>query len=1185
MQEELRRLKPELLALLLEIAKSETSKLEREESELDEPEREESSEEIVAPLTFAQQRLWLIDRFAPGTLAYNIPQSWTVNGALDLGAVREAVQLLAQRHGALRTRIELRHGEPVQVVADFVEIPLDFTDLSGVAPEIDDEADRQTRLTTLLVEEGRRPFVLGREPLIRFHLVRLAEDRHVISYNVHHIVADQWSLGILKRDLIAFYLQAVTGRAADLPALTTQYSDIAEQERSEAADRLHVAQIEYWRERLRGMPTLLELPFAKIQPATPTFQGETFSLTLNPKLTTQLRQLAVRGNTSLYLLMLTVFAALLYRYTGERDMCIGSPITGRKRREDEDVVGLFLNMLPLRCSIDPRESFNALLRRNGGAVLADFEHSDVPFQRLVVELHPERSPSQSPFFQIMFALNPKGKDAPDEQHETFIGTSKFDLSLQIAELADTLDAHFEYRSDLFDRAGVERFSRHFVHLASSIVDEPERAVGSLSLLTEEDLKSFRQWNATGLSFDREQKLTSLFEQQVASTPDALALRFGESALTYRELNDRATRLADFVSRHGAGPGSYVAICLNRSVELIVAILAVLKAGAAYLPLDPNYPETRLNFMLKDSGARLMIARRDDLSERLARDNPGVAVIDPDAGGPSSGANPEPAKSFEAAAPSDAAYLIYTSGSTGTPKGVVVEHRNAVALLAWAKSYFDFESLRGVLASTSVCFDLSIFEIFLPLSSGTTVIMVNDLLELPKYPHAQNVTLINTVPSAMKALLHSGLPSSVRTVCMAGELLPQELVDRVYAAGVHQVFDLYGPTETTTYSTFALRKPGGLTSIGKPIGNTRIYLLDENLAQVPVGALGEIFIGGEGVTRGYLGRQELTDERFIEHPAIEQRGRLYRTGDLARQLDDGTLVYLGRRDGQVKLRGHRIELGEIEAALRAASGSADVAVAVAKRESGDALVAFVAVNDAVQIGVMDYAAALRRVLPAYMIPARILPIAALPLTPNGKIDRKALGLLASTDAAGDPSHKLEPPRDLLEQWLANIWASRMGLKTVARDAHFFDDLGGHSLLAFEIFNEIEQRLGTAMPLAILFQAPTVELLAIKIRSHGWKEPKCISFLVAGSSDKVIYLLDTDDRSAIPSSLCERVMTTALHALDDTQATIEDVALAISSFEAARPRLILSAANSGQESARKLASLLSRAGFIDLSMRLL
>jgi amino acid adenylation domain-containing protein len=1167
MQEELRRYKAELLELLLA--------------------QDASEEELCSPLTFAQQRLWLIDRFAPETATYNIPQSWTIENAVDVEAFQRALDRLVERHRALRTRFEVRDGEPVQVVMKRGKIPLKFTDLTGEM----DVVDKEGLVRKSLAREGRVSFALDHAPLIRFHIYRLEPSRFVIAFDVHHIVADQWSLDILKRELVALYAEATSGVDAGLAAIALQYSDVAERERSEAASLRLALPLEYWRERLKGAPPLLELPFSKMRPAVQSYEGLTLRVNLDSLLTRELRQLAARSQTSLYLLMLAAFVTVLYRYTGENDLCVGTPITGRKLREEEALVGLFVNLLPLRCTVDPMESFEQLLRRMSETVPADFEHGNIPFQKLVTELHPHRSHSYSPLFQVMFALNPKGTTADDEQEETFIGISKFDLTVQITERAETLDVFFEYRTDLFARTDMEQFSKHFRRILQSIVKNPKATVCEVEVLTAEDVAAFRTWNATWLEFDRGVTLVDLLEAQAKVHPDTIALYCGEVSYSFGELHQRANYLAALLRANGAGPGCFVAICLDRSELLIVSMLAVLKTGAAYLPLDPKYPEQRLAYMLADSRTRLLIAQRDALSAKLSADCPELTILFADEMlSAFVGATNVDRDALSArATPEDAAYLIYTSGSTGKPKGVVIEHRNAVALIEWAKICFGPELARGILASTSVCFDLSIFEIFWPLSAGGTIILVKDVLELPRSLHAEKVTLVNTVPSAMSALLEAGLPSSVNTVSMAGEILPTELVDRVYATGVERVFDLYGPTETTTYSTYGLRVRGAEATIGKPIGNTQIYLLDDNLRQVPPGALGEIFIGGEGVTRGYLDRPELTDERFLFLPQVGTEGRLYRTGDMSRQMQDGSLVYLGRRDQQIKLRGHRIEIGEVEAALREVSGISMVAVVLQKRGESDALVAYVGEEGVGTAACAGYRDELKRRLPAYMLPALIVPMDKMPLTPNGKIDRKTLGSMREPDAARGGAHHGEAPNDFLEQWMANVWAHRLGIAQVARDDHFFDDLGGHSLVAFEIFAEIEARLGIAMMLATLFQAPTVKLMAAAILRQGWKDSGRIAFvareLMPVVANRVIYLIGPEASKTIETVQLagERVMAVGSLTPGMTSEDVEMWAGEIVSFEATRPALVLVSSLAESDQCRRLGSCLTRAGFASVSVR--
>jgi len=1165
LQEQLRQRKPRLLTYLIE----------------------SSQEEETAPLTFAQQRLWLIERFSPGTLAYNVPQSWVVQEEINPEVLRTALHALSNRHPALRTRIEMREGQPVQAVLRQAEIPLAFTDLANSSHL----PHQEEVLQELLVREARRPFLLDQAPLIRFHLIRLAPGQHVVAYNMHHIVTDQWSLNRLRRDISALYLEALTGQASGLPPVSRTYTDVARREQKDAS--LHAGQLEYWRKRLQGMPTLLELPFSKSRPLDQAYAGATFHLSLDAHLSNQLRRMAAARNTSLYFLMLSLFATLLYRYIGQADFCLGTPVSGRKHREEEEVVGLFVNMLALRCSIDPAAGFETLLQQLGSAVLNDFEHGDLPFQKLVTELHPQRSSAYSPLFQIIFALNPKGpgsESGGQELKETYIGVSKFDLSLQVAEQSETIDAHFEYRTDLFDPADIERFAGHLVQLARSVVESPGQPVSTLPMLTPADLESIRRWNATELPFDREDTLVSLFEHSAHENPTAAALYFGETIWTYSELSHRANQLAASLHDSQVGPGDYIALCLDRSPELIVAILAVLKTGAAYLPLDPRYPVDRLAYMLEDSGARFLITDASQVSDtsqvvdRLANACPRLTVLDTHTS-PTNLVQPATVNST-ALHPEDAAYLIYTSGSTGKPKGVVIEHRNAVALIAWARSAFEAPSLRCLLASTSVSFDVSIFEIFAPLATGNSFVLVGDVLQLQSNPHADRVTLLNVVPSAMDAVLAAGLPPSIRTVCLAGEFAPTALVDRIYAVDVEQVMDLYGPSETTTFSTFGQRHTAAPATIGRPIANTRVYLVDENLVQVPPGAAGEILIAGDGVTRGYLNRPELTAEKYLTLPQFEPVGRLYRSGDMARHDADGSLIYLGRRDQQVKLRGHRIELGEIESALRDLTQSTQVVVVVQKLPAGDALTAFVVPGPTAHVDASTCLATLRTQLPAWMIPSTIRTLPTLPLTPSGKIDRKLLSL----DIEAAPPVSSQPPIDLLEQWLANIWAARLGLPHVSRNANFFDELGGHSLVAFEIFTEIEKRLGVAMMLTTLFQAPTVQQLAAAIRRLPWKQPVHLRFVSPGSLqyDRSVLYLVGDAVQVNPSAIDhhplhdsgQRIM--AIHSgfsvSDRDQACLE-----ITAFESTRPAITLVSSRNEEPLARQFASALKARGCPNVALR--
>ncbi len=1134
----------------------------------------EARKERVAALSFAQQRLWLLDRFSPHTAVYNIPQHWQIRGAVDRGVLQEAIAGLCQRHSSLRTRIEMRGRDPKQIIMPSVDCPIGFTDLAVTK----NDNGALDSVYALLVEDGRRPFDLAAEPLIRFHLYRLAHEHYVVSYVAHHILADQSSLYLLQRDLGELYQAGLERRPAALPLLSTDYAAIAEQERSQAGGPAQQRDMDYWRERLRDMPTTFTLPFAAEHPLEATQQGARISRRFDEQLTASLRRISNEANTSAYFVMLTVFAALLSRYTGLEDICIGTPLSTRTKREHEDLVGLFINMLPLRCKVSPSASMRGLLDQMRNAVLSDFEHGGVPFQKLVAELHPDRT-ATSPFFQILFAFNPGSTAAGEETQEVDLLISKYDLTFQISEQRDTYTAHFEYRTDLFTQEDIEAFSRTLFMLMKSMTDAPDKAIGLLQVLSPQDAEKLGSWNETALAYDRQETLVSLFSRQAVLHPQEPAILSASGELTYAGLAEEVARIAALLQDAGAKKGEFIAVCLDRTPRLIASVLAVLSVGAAYLPLDPRYPEGRLLYMLRDSGARILLATPDDLSDQLLSEQPGLSRVDPES------RRSQPETSFSTlltsivSQPEDAAYLIYTSGSTGTPKGTVVEHGNAVALLAWAQDYFEPESLQAILASTSICFDLSVFEIFLPLATGNAVVLVKDVLELRSTEYADQVTMINTVPSAMSSLLHGGIPVGVRAVCMAGEFLPAELVDRVYEAGVAKVFDLYGPTETTVYSTAALRAHGAPPTIGKPIANSRTYVLDERGKPLPPGAIGELFIGGSGVSRGYLNRPEITAERFVQLPEIDGGERLYRTGDLVRYTNSGSLIYHGRRDQQIKLRGHRIELGEIENALRDVVGASQVAVVVQTRSAGEMLMGFVNLTGAAADEEQRWHEGLRRRLPAYMLPARVQCLPSFPLTPNGKIDRAALRFIEVDDQA----EGMRYPQTLLEQWLANIFAAHLGIPTISREAHFFDDLGGNSLMAFQIFVEIERRTGIVLMLAVLFEAPTVEQLAAVVRRQQPRKMKHLRLSSAGSNERVTYVVG--DTFAViaeqPDSNDGRIMSVAMVDASHLPALLEEVIL----VEAARPPITLVSRRAHSSVTETVALELRRADFKDISTRLI
>ncbi|MFL6289707.1 MAG: amino acid adenylation domain-containing protein [Thermoanaerobaculia bacterium] len=1010
-----------------------------------------------APLSFAQERLWFLDQLIPGASAYNIARAFRLAGPLAVPALAAAMAAAVRRHEALRTTFAALEGQPAQSVLPDLAPALPVADLSNLPA-----AQRQAEADRLLHEEARRPFDLRRGPLVRLLLLRLSAEtaeEHRFALTLHHIVADGWSMGLLLRELAVLYKQP-----AALPALPVQYADFAVWQRERLQGGLLASLVAHWREALDGAPALLELPLDRPRPRVQAYRGAQVERDLPPATAAALRGLGRRSGTTLFMGLLASLAALFARYAGRPDVVLGSPVAGRTRSEIEPLVGFFVNTLALRLRWEGDPGFAGLLDAARRSTLAAHAHQELPFEKLVAELAPERNLGHTPLFQAMLTLQESGADVlemPGLATETVPvrrGESRFDLEIGVIDAGPHgLRLLWRYDRDLFDPATVARLAAHHERLLQGLLEDPERRLSRQPMLDPaEEEQLVRGWAGPALPVSAPDTLHGLFTAQAARTPDAPAVIFGAETVTYRELDARSARLARRLRAAGAGPEVAVGVLLERTPDLVAALLAVLRSGSFYVPLDPAYPEARTAFLLEDSGARRVITA----AELLDLDGEGPELD----GGAGSG---------------NLAYVIYTSGSTGRPKGVAIEHRSAVDLLRWAAEVFSAEDLAGVFAATSVCFDLSVFELFLPLSRGGAVILGDDALALAGLPAAERVTLVNTVPSAMEELLRlAAVPRSVRTVNLAGEPLVPALVDRIYertAAG--RVFDLYGPSEDTTYSTFALRRPGGPATIGWPVAGTRAVLLDPWGNPVPAGIPGEVWLGGAGLARGYLHRPDLTAERFLPDPFSGPGERLYRTGDLARRRADGSLELLGRIDHQVKLRGFRIELGEIEAALLAHPAvreAAVLAVDAANPDGDRRLAAYVAPP----VEVEELRGHLAARLPSYMVPGAWVMLDALPRTPNGKLDRKALPR-PDLSAGGDG---FVPPETPEERTLAGIWADVLGLERVGLHDDFFR-LGGHSLLATRVMARVRRELAVDLPLRSLFQAPTVGGLSRAVREAG------------------------------------------------------------------------------------------------------
>ncbi|MGO3988293.1 amino acid adenylation domain-containing protein, partial [Pseudomonas sp. SAS7] len=1028
------------------------------------------------PLSYAQQRQWFLWQLEPQSSAYNIPAALRFSGELDIAALQRSFEVLIGRHEILRTTFSPEDEQAVQVVHASLKFELAVESVASQEPGI---------LQACLEAEARQPFDLQHGPLLRAKLLKLAPQEHVLVLTLHHIVADGWSMPVMVEDLLRLYEGASQGHDIQLPPLPIQYADYAIWQRAwmEAGEKDR--QLEYWQAQLGDEQPVLELPTDRPRPALHSQQGARLEIPLPAELTSSLKRLAQQQGVTPFMLLLASFQTLLHRYSGQSDIRVGVPIANRNRVETERLAGFFVNTQVLRAEFELNITFAELLEQVRQRALGAQAHQDLPFEQLVEALQPERSLSLSPLFQVMYnhqsqTRQDSARNLPGLVMEELAWGShvaKFDLALDTFDHESGISAALTYATDLFDAPTIERMAAHWVNLLASIVTQPNQPVAGLSMLDGQELQRvLRDWNSTQADYNADQCMHQLFETQAKATPDAPALLFAEHELSYAQLNERANQLAHRLRQQGVGPDVLVGIAMERTPDMVVGLLAILKAGGAYVPLDPEYPQDRIEYMLEDSQSILLLSQSHLLARMPEEFHARTLLLDQ-----LSLASYPTTDPVCITQPDNLAYSIYTSGSTGKPKGVLIEHRNVTALIGWAQSVYSQQDLCGVLASTSICFDLSVWELFVTLSAGGYVVLAANALELPHLAAKERVQLVNTVPSAIKMLHETGgLPATVRTINLAGEALKQSLVDDLYATGhVQQVYDLYGPSEDTTYSTFTLRAAHGKANIGRPIANSSVYLLSDAVAPVPVGVNGELYMAGAGLARGYLGRPGLTAERFIPDPFDEQGGgRMYRTGDLGRYQAGGLIEYVGRIDHQVKIRGFRIELGEIEAQLQAHEAVREAVLLAQDGPSGKQLVGYVVPVDEALTGTPAQQSTLRDALrsrlkqnlPEYMVPAQLLFLAKLPLTPNGKLDRKAL-------PQPDVSHfqaSHVAPRSELEREIAAVWASVLKLEKVGITDNFFE-LGGDSIISLQVVSRARQA-GVQFTPKQLFQYQTVQALA-------------------------------------------------------------------------------------------------------------
>ncbi len=1028
------------------------------------------------PLSFGQQQIWLLGQMAPDRPVYNECVTIRMAGPLDPAALQRGFNEIVRRHEPWRTTFAIVDGEPSQIIHPPPDIALPVIHLEHLP-----ENEREPEALRLATEDARAPFDLAKGPLLRARLIKLDDAEHRLYLTLHHIIFDGVSIyDVLLPELAALHDAFAIGKPSPLSEPAIQYADYAYWQRQRLQADFLAEHMPYWRQLLSN-PPMLQLPTDHPRPTVQTFRGALQRIALPRTLTDGLKELSRREGVTLYMILVSTLTTLLHRYAGQDEVVIGTVTGSRDRPEIEKLMGFFLNTLVLRTDFADDPTFSELLQRVRRASLDAQAHKEVPFELVVRDLHPQRNFAQNPLFQVLFTFEPPlaPLDVPwtMSQLDLDVGTAKFDLSVELDDRPEGIIGRFEYNTDLFDEATIARMVGHFETLLEGIIADSSQRVSALPLLTPAERQALLvEWNATEADYPQEQCVHEMFAAQVAKTPDAIAAVFGHERITYHALDRRANQLAHHLRAYGVGPDTFVGIGMERSLEMLVGLLAVLKAGGAYVPLDPAYPRERLAFMLDDARVRVLLTEQH-LAPKLPASGAEVICLDRDrdeiarhpTDAPPPGATPE-----------SLAYLIYTSGSTGTPKGVMIPHR-ALTNFLWAmRAQLGVTDHDVVMAATSLSFDIAGLELYLPLIVGARVVIVpRDVAKhgrrFAALVAASRATVMQATPTTWRMLLDAGWQGSrnLHILC-GGEALPQSLAARLLGAG-NRLTNLYGPTETTIWSTLhEVRHAETPIPLGRPIANTRVYILDRNRRPVPVGVPGELYIGGDSVAYGYLGRPELTAQRFITDPFVtDPAARMYATGDLVRYLADSTLDFLGRIDNQAKVRGFRIEMGEIETLLERHEGVRQAVVMARGDIPGtESLAAYIipAREPAPTVG--DLRQALATQLPDYMVPSAFVLLDAMPMTPNGKVDRRALPAPGSVQ--GERERSFVPPTTMLQLQLAQIWEEILNVRPVGITDDFFE-LGGTSLLAARLVDRITDVCEQSLPMASLFSGATIRHL--------------------------------------------------------------------------------------------------------------
>lgn len=1076
-----------------------------------------ASDTFVFPASLGQQRLWFLNQLEPHDPFYNIAITLKILGPLHIIALEASLNEVVRRHEILRTTFSIESVEPVQIVHPFQPSSLTVLDLRH-SPE----SEREESALNLAKEQARRAFDLKYGPLLRSTLFRIAEEESILAIAIHHIIFDGWSQKVFFQELSSLYASFDVGKPSSLAELPLQYADYSIWQKELVKHPRVVKQLEYWKKQLAGIPPLLELQTDYPRPSIQSYRGARRSITVPETILNGLRALSREEQTTLFVILLSAFQTLLSRYTSQTDIVVGSPVAERNRTEIESLIGFFVNTLLFRSDLSGDPTFRELLKRVRTVAFTAYANQDLPFERLVDELHPERRPSHSTLFQVMLVMRtpetwlPQFPGLQTVRLELDIETAMFDLVLLAKEQNDKLDLTIEFNTALFLSETIEHLLANLKTLLEGIVANPDESISHLPILSRtEQQQLLIEWNATQTEYPRDKCIHQLFEEQVERTPDAVAVSFGDQVLTYGQLNRRANQLAHYLRRQGVGADVLVGLAIERSMEMLVGVVGILKAGGAYVPFDPEYPVDRLAFMVDDANTHVVLS-----SKRTRGSLPSgvdTLLLDQDWNliARESTQNP-PNQTL----PNHLAYVLYTSGSTGKPKGVMMNHRPLVNLISWQICHPSFAKDGKTLQFASLNFDASFHEIFSTLCSGGTLVLISeqsrrDAGSLLQYLHDQTINrmfmpFIFLQQLAQEAVRNPIQVPSLTEIITAGEQLRITPEIRAWFKQIScTLHNHYGPTESHVVTAFTLDgspdRWDAFPPIGQPIANTQIYILGNEKQLMPRGAIGEIFIGGDCLARRYLNRDDMTAERFIPHPFCDDpNARLYQTGDLARFLPDGNIVFLGRVDEQVKLRGYRIELGEIEVALQEHPSVRDCVVSAREDNPGDKrLIAYVVPHPNSTADDNEWRHLLRTKLPEYMVPSAFIKLDALPLSPNGKVDRRALP--APEIAVRRMEDAFVAPRDRFELALAEIWEAILRVSPIGMTDNFFD-LGGHSLLAVRLFAEIEKIYSKKFPLRILFEAATIEQFAQLLQHEGWQPDwsSLVPIRAHGSKPPLFYI---------------------------------------------------------------------------------